>query len=201
MKSHRSVPLMVALALLGCFLGGCHRSASATGTNVDAAVSAPFTVREDSEGLLFTWIDEKGDFHVEEKVKDVPIVGRDAVRAVDPTREETAHGDMVYVADLRVANLDGSYPVHTMTRDDFDALAVTRREKGESQRSPRWRPTTRGRPEHRDPPTARTPDAPPSSSTARAGAARVIRRWRTSRRGGSPSSRRTSRKTRKRRKR
>jgi glutaredoxin len=121
---------MVALALLGCFLGGCHRSASATGTNVDAAVSAPFTVREDSEGLLFTWIDEKGDFHVEEKVKDVPIVGRDAVRAVDPTREETAHGDMVYVADLRVANLDGSYPVHTMTRDDFDALAVTRREKG-----------------------------------------------------------------------
>jgi glutaredoxin len=130
MKGHRWVPFLAALALCGPPLGGCHRSASTAVTSADAAAPPPFAVREDSEGLLFTWIDEKGDFHVEQKVKDVPIVGRDAVRAVDPTREETAHGEIVYVADLRVANLDGSYPVHTMTRDDFDALALTRREKG-----------------------------------------------------------------------
>ncbi|MGO8997432.1 MAG: glutaredoxin family protein [Polyangiaceae bacterium] len=121
--------LVLISALVVCVVGGCRR-ATATATKEDAAASAPFTVREDSQGLLFTWIDEKGDFHVEQKVSDVPVVGRDAVRAVDPAREETSHGDTVYVADLRVANLDGSYPVHTMARDDFDALALTRREKG-----------------------------------------------------------------------
>jgi glutaredoxin len=86
-------------------------------------------VRDDSQGLLLTWIDDKGDFHVEQKAADVPIVGRDAVRVVDPSHEDGTHGDTVYVADLRVASLDGTYTVHTMTRDDFDALAVTRREK------------------------------------------------------------------------
>ena len=71
-----------------------------------------------------------GDFHVEQKPSDVPLVGRDAVRVVDPAREDGSHGDTVYVADLRVASPDGTYPVHTMTRDDFDALALARREKG-----------------------------------------------------------------------
>jgi glutaredoxin len=120
---------LAALAFLGAApLGGC-RHPSAVATKEDAA--PPFTVRDDSSGLLLTWIDEKGDFHVEQKVGDVPLVGRDAVRAVDPTREDGAHADTVYVADLRVASLDGSYPIHTMTREDFDALALSRREKGD----------------------------------------------------------------------
>ena len=55
---------------------------------------------------------------------------RHSFRAIDPSREE-GHSDTVYVADLRVASLDGSYPVHMMTREDFDALALTRREKGD----------------------------------------------------------------------
>jgi glutaredoxin len=136
MSSLRAVWSLLLLALLAfvvASLGACHR-APAAATTGDAAVTAPFTVREDSQGLLLTWIDEKGDFHVEQKVGDVPLVGRDAVRAVDPTRDDgiaAGQGDTVYVADLRVASTDGSYPVHTMTRDDFDALALTRREKGD----------------------------------------------------------------------
>jgi glutaredoxin len=124
-----SAVLCCAIALVA---PGCHRGgpSSSSVSAPDASTSAPFTVREDSQGLLFTWIDEKGEFHVEQKVADIPIVGRDAVRTVDPSRDETSHGDVVYVADLRVASLDGTYPVHTMSRDDFDALAVTRREKG-----------------------------------------------------------------------
>jgi glutaredoxin len=106
----------------------CHR-APAGAASGDAASLPPLTVRDDTPGLLLTWIDDKGDFHVEQKASDVPLVGRDAVRVVDPTRDEGAHGDAIYVADLRVAGADGSYPVHTMSREDFDALAVERRAK------------------------------------------------------------------------
>ena len=111
---------------------GCHRAdSSAAGPAADAG--APFVVKADSEGLLLTWIDEKGDFHIEQKPADVPIVGRDAVRVVDPNREESARVDTVVVADLRVAGPDGTYPVHTMSREDFDALAVSRRVKANKE--------------------------------------------------------------------
>ena len=129
-------PAFAAFAAVAVLLAGslvaCHRGTAAA-TTVDASAPVPFSVREDSQGLLFTWVDEKGDFHVEQKVGDVPLVGRDAVRAVDPTRDDGTEGPghTVYVADLRVASTDGSYPVHTMTREDFDALALTRREKGD----------------------------------------------------------------------
>src|SRR5580658_5867725 len=109
-------------------VAGCRRAPVAV---APADAAPPFTVRDDSQGLLLTWIDEKGDFHVEQKVADVPMIGRDAVRAVDPAREDAANAETVYVADLRVASLDGAYPVHTMTRDAFDALALTRREKSD----------------------------------------------------------------------
>src|SRR5438552_17887521 len=95
-----------------------HGGEGASGAD-DASAGAPFAVKDDTEGLLLTWIDEKGDFHVEQKVTDVPLVGRDAVRVVDPNREEGTHGDRVLVADLRVAGSDGTYPVRAMTREEF----------------------------------------------------------------------------------
>ena len=130
MSQVRARALLVALlGLLGLLAAGCHRATAGVAKD-DAAPGAPFVVRGDTQGLLLSWIDEKGDFHVEQKPSDVPLIGRDAVRVVDPAREDGSHGDLVYVADLRVATPDGTYPVHTMTRDDFDALALTRREKG-----------------------------------------------------------------------
>jgi glutaredoxin len=131
-RGARLLVVALVLALVACGVAGCHRGTAAAAA-VDASVTVPFVVREDSQGLLFTWIDEKGDFHVEQKVADVPLVGRDAVRAVDPSREDGTEGpgNTVYVADLRAASTDGSYPVHTMTRDDFDGLALTRREKSD----------------------------------------------------------------------
>jgi glutaredoxin len=86
-------------------------------------------VRPESDGLMLTWIDDKGDFHVETRVADVPMMGRDAVRVVDPNRDEGAHPDSVFVVDLRQSRADGSYPVRSMTRTDFEAMAVARREK------------------------------------------------------------------------
>jgi glutaredoxin len=106
-------------------LGACrHGRTEAVADDVPAVV-----VKADSEGLLLTWIDDKGDFHVEMKVSDVPMMGRDAVRVVDPNREEGTHADRVVVADLRAPRDDGTFPVRFMTRADFEAIAVARREK------------------------------------------------------------------------
>jgi glutaredoxin len=87
------------------------------------------TVKPDSEGLLLTWIDDKGDFHVETRVTDVPLMGKDTVRVVDPSKDEGTHADRIFVVDLRQARADGTFPVRAMTRADFEAIAVARREK------------------------------------------------------------------------
>ena len=115
--------LVLGLALLA--LGGCKKK----GGEAVGPDEASIAVSDASEGLLLTWIDEKGDFHTEMHAKDVPLVGRDAVKVVDTTKDEGTHADKVFVADLRTAKADGTYPVRTMTRAQFDDLAVARRQK------------------------------------------------------------------------
>lgn len=113
---------LVGLALVVC--GGCGRNRTK-----DAGPEASFVVRDSSEGLLLTWIDDKGDFHTELFPKDVPLVGRDAVKVVDITKDEGTHDDLVFVADLRTARPDGTYSVRAMTRAQFDEIAVLRRQQ------------------------------------------------------------------------
>lgn len=95
--------------------------------SADPAV--PFVVKDDTKDLLFTWIDDKGDFHVETAVKDIPIIGRDAVRVVDPNRDDGTHEGKIFVADLRTARPNGTYPVKVETRAEFDQIALERRAK------------------------------------------------------------------------
>jgi glutaredoxin len=116
--------LMLALAV------SCKRPPPA-----EDAVVVP-VVTEASSGLLFTWIDDKGEFHVEQKVADVPVTARDAVRVADPTKEP-AKVDDVFVADLRNAGPGGTYPVHTMSRQDFEKVAVERRQKNGNVLAPK----------------------------------------------------------------
>jgi glutaredoxin len=127
----RRLRWVLALAALSAALGAgataCKRSSAAGATADPEAV--PVVVKADTEGLLLTWIDDKGDFHVETRVADVPLMGRDAVRVVDPNKDEGTHADRIFVVDLRQARPDGVFPVRTMTRADFEALAVGRREK------------------------------------------------------------------------
>ena len=107
-------------------VAGCHKKKGDATVKPD---TAGVVVRDSSDGLLFTWIDDKGDFHVEQKATDVPMMGRDAVRVVDPNKDEGTHDSEVFVVDLRQARADGTYPVSTMTRADFEAIAEKRREK------------------------------------------------------------------------
>jgi glutaredoxin len=116
--------VLLALALLAV---GCRRHA--TETQAGDAPPASLVVKDSSEGLLLTWIDEKGNFHVEQKVADVPIIGRDAVRVVDPAEDDGTHPDRIFVADLRTARADGAYTVQVSTRAEFESLAEARRQK------------------------------------------------------------------------
>jgi glutaredoxin len=125
----RSAGLAFAVALVS-FAGGCKRPPPAPAEDsVSGADAGPPVVKDSSEGLLFTWIDEKGEFHVQEKPADVPLVGRDAVRVVDPTTYDGSNPGKIFVADLRVPLADGTYPVKASTRAEFDALAEARRVK------------------------------------------------------------------------
>jgi len=120
----RSAMLLALLGLLA--LAGCRKKG---GGEASADPAATVEVKDASEGLLLTWIDPKGDFQVVMRPVDVPLEGRDVVRVVDPTREDGTHADRVFVADMRVAGPSGLYPVKTMTRAEFEQVAVLRREK------------------------------------------------------------------------
>jgi glutaredoxin len=112
--------VLIALFALGC----SNKKKDPAGPD-----APPFVLKDDTQGLMLTWIDEKGEFHTEMNPKDVPIVGRDAVRVVDPTKDEGTHGSKVFVADMRTAKPDGTYPIKVMTKPEFDQLAVARRQK------------------------------------------------------------------------
>jgi glutaredoxin len=122
----------------------------------------PLVVKADTEGLLLTWIDDKGDFHIETRVSEVPLMGRDSVRVVDPNREDGSNADRVFVVDLRQTRPDGTYAVRAMARADFEALAVARREKAGPTLSNATIPA-----EPPSSPSAGAPDPGASSSATR----------------------------------
>jgi glutaredoxin len=87
----------------------------------------PLTLSDDTPDLLLTWIDARGDAHVANKPADVPPEGRDRVRVVVTTREE-GNRSLFYVANLNAKNADGTYPVSTLPRSEWDAVIAQRRQ-------------------------------------------------------------------------
>jgi glutaredoxin len=144
--------------VIAVLFGVACKGASAGGSSAahDAGPSAALTVRDETEGLLLTWIDDKGDFHVETRVADVPLMGRDTVRVVDPSKDTPDDNGRITVVDLRQAQADGTYPLRSMARTEFDALAVARRE----QKGPTLANAT--------PPPSESPPPTPSASAAAA---------------------------------
>ncbi len=84
--------------------------------------------RRTTEGLLLTWIDDKGDFHVETRVADVPLDGarRGARRRPERARRRTPTGCSWSTCGR--PRPDGTYPVRV---DD------ARRVRGHGRRPPR----------------------------------------------------------------
>lgn len=121
---------LVFLTLFFVVATGCKRSVP----TVEAVVLP--VVTDASTDLLLTWIDEKGEFHVEQKVADVPVSAREVVRVADPVKDPPKLDD-VFVADLRSAGADGTYPVRTMSRTDFEKVAIERRQKNGTVLAPK----------------------------------------------------------------
>jgi glutaredoxin len=84
-------------------------------------------LEEDTADLLLTWVDARGDAHIVSKPADVPTEGRDHVRVVVTTRDDGTR-DLFYVSNLTVKSQDGTYPVTTMTRVEWEKIITQRRQ-------------------------------------------------------------------------
>jgi glutaredoxin len=122
----------LAVATLGASTAGCQRKSEAA---TEAAPESP-VLNDTTTGLLLTWVDDKGEFHTEQRTADVPPEGREMVRVRDPARDPLS-GDRVFVADLRSTAIDGNYRVRVVPGRQFEQLAVTARTKRGGVLSPR----------------------------------------------------------------
>lgn len=117
---------LVALVLLA-FGGGCPDDEADDGTKPQTAEPLPsLTLADDTEDLLLTWIDDRGETHTEVAIADVPDEGDELVRVIVTDRSE-GHGARFYVADLSTKRPDGTYPVRTMTRAEWERIIAQRR--------------------------------------------------------------------------
>jgi glutaredoxin len=122
--------LRAALAILlvaACLAPAC-KSKQDDGTaprSTDAALP-PLDLRDDTANLMLTWIDEKGETHVELHPSDVPAEGKSLVRAVLSDRQDGTR-DLFYVVDLTQKGENGSYAVRTVSRREWESTIEKRR--------------------------------------------------------------------------
>ncbi len=122
------------LALLGVVLmclSSCGRPAKRDGdapTPTASGEPKALSLRDDTRALLLTWVDSAGDFHVTDRVDQVPPDRRDRVRVVDVNRNP-GPSDQVQVADLRTRRADGTYPISTLSRNQWEELGASRRKQ------------------------------------------------------------------------
>ncbi len=86
----------------------------------------PLRLADESPNLLLTWVSDEGDFHVVESISLVPEGRRQQVRVV-VTDQASGTGPTVYVADLTAKQSDGTYPVTTLPRTEWEKLGADRR--------------------------------------------------------------------------
>ncbi len=122
----------LAFALASPLTMGCRKKDLAAAE----ATPDPPPVSDASADLMFTWIDESGEFHVEQRVADVPAGARESVLVRDPARDPLS-GDRAFVVDLRAPRPDGTYAVRIAANREFEDLAVARRSKDGGVLAPR----------------------------------------------------------------
>jgi glutaredoxin len=128
-RSRFSLWAWVAVALLVAI--GCKRRPSdelAQESQEEAnKLLPPLALTDDTPDLLLTWLDSRGDAHLVHKPADVAPEGRDRVRVVVTTKEDGQRG-LFYVANLTTKNPDGTYPVSSMPRSEWDTIIAQRRQ-------------------------------------------------------------------------
>ena len=117
-----------ALALIAALLAPACAKKPDDGTAPKLASSElpPLDLRDDTSNLMLTWIDPKGETHVELHPADVPESARPLVRAMASDRTDGTR-ELFYVADLTQKGPNGAYAVRTMPRREWEAAIEKRR--------------------------------------------------------------------------
>lgn len=140
------IPLGAALALALCACRGGDGATSNSGAPIEATGPAelpPLILRDDTPDLLLTWVDAEGDFHVTERIADVPADRRAQVRVVK-TDHADGTGQIIYVADLREKLGDGTYPVRALPRSEWEKIGADRRKARLEALAPQSSPEATG---------------------------------------------------------
>jgi glutaredoxin len=126
-RVHWALVALLTAGTIGTLASGCsHKKDDGTTPTAPQQSLPALTIRDDTPDLMLTWIDEKGDPHVEIHPADVPAQGRAMVRVVVADREDGTK-DAFYVADLTHRSVDGSYATETMSRRAWEAEIEKRR--------------------------------------------------------------------------
>lgn len=112
---------------LAAFGAGACKRESPDGTSPITRELPSLVLRDDTPDLLLTYIDERGNFHTTQTPREIPESCRELVRVVVTSRDEGAATELLYVANLKEKNPDGSYAVRSMTRPQWEAAAARRR--------------------------------------------------------------------------
>jgi glutaredoxin len=108
------------LALLAVWGVGCASEKPAKETDSASPVSVP-VVNDERNDLVLSWFADGGS-SVASSVKDIPEDARREVRVQDPTiLPEKRDPTVMFIADLRTPRKDGTYPVKTVKRADWEA--------------------------------------------------------------------------------
>ena len=127
MKRFRWALIALFTASLTSASAGCsHKKDDGTAPVAEQQSLPPLAVLDETPDLMLTWIDDKGDPHVEIHPADVPAQGRSLVRVIVADREDGTK-DLFYVADLGKKAGDGSYAVQRMSRRAWEAEIEKRR--------------------------------------------------------------------------
>lgn len=121
-------------------------SSSAPGQAAEPAKSTALPALELRPGtdkkLYLTYLEAGGDFLIVERIDDVPVAARAAVRVV-VAGEEAGTGQEVYVADLRAPGSNGAYSVRVMSRAEWDQLGADKRATKLEDLAPKVQPDTK----------------------------------------------------------
>jgi glutaredoxin len=123
----RSRALATALAVALLAAPACGKKGDDGTSPVAAGSLPPLVIKDDSPELMLTWIDDKGDTHVELHPDAVPAAGRALVRVIVADKEAGTR-DLFYVADLTKKRDDGSYETRSMRRRAWEDEIEKRRE-------------------------------------------------------------------------
>lgn len=125
--SSRLALRLIAITLIAIAIGaGCSHKDDGTAPKGIEELPALF-IHDDTPNLLLTWIDDKGDTHVEIHPTDVPTAARGLVRTVVSDKEDGTR-DLFYVVDLGKKRDDLSYAARTMPRREWEAEIERRRD-------------------------------------------------------------------------